>query len=133
MPKPMPKPMPRPAPMPVPNLSALARSAGRFLGDRLLRGLLTLGAMSTGVTAPGWLRAHGEHWWEGAVPPKGSGPRAVAKAANTPRGGLNDPVVRRKLRALRGSQDLPGFGDRSDGYADAAPCWHPERRAAGGS
>jgi hypothetical protein len=118
--------------MPVPNWSALGRSAARFCWDRLLRALIALGATATGVMSPGWARTRGEHWWEGAVPAKGSGPRAVAAAANTPRGGLDDPVVLRGLRALRGSQDLPGPGEQTETYVDAAPHWHPERRAAGG-
>jgi hypothetical protein len=118
--------------MPVPNWSALARSALGLLGDRLMRGLLALGAMTTGVSAPGWLKVHGEHWWEGAAPAEGTGPRAVIAAARTEPGALDDPCVLRNLRALRGSQDLPLLGEACDTYTDAAPYWHPERRPATG-
>jgi hypothetical protein len=119
--------------MPAPNWPALGRSTARFCGDRLLRALISLGSMTAGVASSDWWRSRGEHWWEGAASTKGSGPRAVAAAARRPRGGLDDPGVLRKLRSLRGSQDLPGPGELLDGYLDAAPCWHPERRAAGGS
>lgn len=120
--------------MPVANWSALARSALGLLADRVLRGLLALGAMTTGVSAPGWLKSRGEHWYEGAVPAEGSGPRAVVAAAMTEPGALDDPCVLRNLRALRGSQDLPPLAGTSDAYTDAAPYWHPERRpATGGS
>ncbi|MEW2517893.1 hypothetical protein [Actinacidiphila alni] len=119
--------------MPAPNWPALGRSVARFCGDRLLRALIALGSTTVGVVSSDWWKSRGEHWWEGAAPAEGSGPRAVAAAARTPRGGLADPGVLRKLRALRGSQDLPRFGEPYDGHLDAAPCWHPERRAAGGS
>jgi hypothetical protein len=119
--------------MPAPNWPALGRSAARFCGDRLLRALICLGSMSTGVASGDWWQRRGDHWWEGAAPTKGSGPRAVAAAARTPRGGLDDPGVLRKLRALRGSQDLPRMCEPHEGHLDAAPYLHPERRAAGGS
>lgn len=119
--------------MHAPNWPAFGRSAVRFCGDRLLRALISLGSMTIGVSSSEWWKNRGEHWWEGAAPTEGSGPRAVAAAARSERGGLDDPGVLRKLRALRGSQDLPGPGVPHDGYLDAAPCWHPERRAAGGS
>lgn len=119
--------------MRVPNWSAAGRSALRFAGDRLLRALLALGSMATGVAPPGWWRARGEHWWEGAAPTAGSGPRSVIAAARVEPGALDDPVVLRKMRSLRGSEDLPGPGETTASYADAAPYWHPERRAAGES
>lgn len=119
--------------MPVPNWPAFARAALRFLADRVLRGLLALGAMTTGVSAPGWLKARGENWWEGAAPTEGTGPRAVLATARTEPGGLDDPGVLRRLRALQGSQDLAGLIGPPDAHTDAAPLWHPERRPAGGS
>lgn len=119
--------------MPVANWSALGRSALRFFCDRLLRSLLALGTMATGVAAPGWWKARGEHWWEGAAPTKGSGPRSLIAAARVEPGGLDDPRVVRNLRALRGSQDLPRLAETAESYADAAPYWHPERRPASGA
>jgi hypothetical protein len=119
--------------MSVPNWRAAGRAALRFLGDRVLRGLLTLGSISTGVASPGWWQARGEHWWQGAAPAGGDGPRAVAAAARTEPGALDDPGVLRRMRSLRGSQDLPRLGDPAGTYADAAPHWHPESRAAGGN
>jgi hypothetical protein len=118
--------------MPVPNWSAVGRSVLRFLVDRLLRALLTLGSIATGVASTGWWQARGEHWWEGAAPLKGSGPRSVIVAARAEPGALDDPGVLREMRSLRGSQDLPRLCERAEKYADAAPHWHPERRPAGG-
>jgi hypothetical protein len=117
--------------MSVPHWSAAARAAVRFLADRTLRGLLSLGSMTTGVAPHGWWRERGEHWWEGAAPAPGSGPRSVLDAARAEPGALDAPGVLRKMRSLRGSQDLPGLGETGGDYADAAPYWHPERRPAG--
>lgn len=111
--------------------AALGRSAVRLVADRVLRGLLALGAMATGVAAPGWWRARGEHWWEGASPAQDSGPRAALAKSRVEPGALNDPEVLRRLRTLRGSQDLPPHG-AARACADAAPAWHPERRRADG-
>ena len=111
--------------------AALVRAAARLVADRTLRGLLVLGTMATGVAAPGWWRARGEHWWEGAAPPEDAGARAVLARSRIEPGALNDPEVLRQLRALRGSQDLPARG-AARACADAAPVWHPERRTVDG-
>lgn len=118
--------------MRVTDWAALVRSAAALVADRVLRALLALGTMTTGVTPPGWLKARGDHWWEGAAPAKGTGPRSVVAAARPESGTLRDPGLRRRLRALRGSQDLPRLGDTAGTYADATPYWHPERRTANG-
>lgn len=115
------------------NWPVLGRATARFLGDRVLRVLLTLGSMTIGGATPDWWKSRGEHWWEGAAPPKGSGPRSVIAAARVEPGALDDPGVLRKMRSLRGSQDLPRLAETGETHADAAPYWHPERRPAGGS
>lgn len=111
--------------------AAFGRAAARLAVDGVLRGLLVLGAIATGVSAPGWWRARGEHWWEGAAPSEDSGPRAAFAASRIEPGSLKDPAVLRRLRALSGSQDLPPHG-AARACADAAPAWHPERRTADG-
>lgn len=108
---------------------ALGRSSVALVADRVLRGLLTLGTMATGVTQSDWLKARGDHWWEGAAPTKGTGPRSVVAAARADSGSLSDRGLLRKLRSLRGSQDLPRLGETASAYEDAAPEWHPERRS----
>jgi hypothetical protein len=117
--------------MHVPNWSAAGRSALRFLVDRLLRALLAMGSIATGVAPTGWWQARGEHWWEGATPLEDSGPRSVIAAARTEPGALDDPGVLREMQSLRGSQDLPLLCE-GETCPDAAPLWHPERRPAGG-
>ncbi|SHN26445.1 hypothetical protein [Actinacidiphila paucisporea] len=112
---------------------ALGRSSVALVTDRVLRALLTLGTVATGVTQPGWLKARGEHWWEGAAPAKGTGPRSLVAAAGAESGTLRDRGLLRKLRSLRGSQDLPRLGETASTYEDAAPDWHPERRSANDS
>ena len=120
--------------MPVSRWSApaLGRSAARYLWRTLMRGLFSLGSMATGAAPPGWWRTRGENWWEGVGPTEDSGLKSVLADGRIETGGLKDPVVLRKLRGLRGSQDLtglPGLPEQGDSYVDAAPHWHPERRA----
>lgn len=115
-----------------PRRAATSRAGAGWLGDRLLRGLLALGAMTTGVAAPGWWRERGEHWWQGAAPARRTGPRPAGGGAGGGPGALDDPRLLRRLRSLRGSQDLARLTEAARGHADAAPHWHPERRSAGG-
>lgn len=112
---------------------ARARSVLALVADRVLRGLLALGVMTTGIMAPGWLRERGERWWEGAAPAaKDPEPRPPAVVAPTEPSALGDPGLLRELRSLRGSQDLPALDETTAAYGDPAPHWHPERRPANG-
>ena len=106
----------------------LGGSAVVLVAYWVMRGLMVLGATSAGITASEWLMKRGEHWWEGAAPTKSSAPQWPIAAAGAEPGTLGDPALLRKLRSLRGSQDLPRMGEIPSTYTDAAPDWHPERR-----
>jgi hypothetical protein len=113
------------------NWAVLGRSAVRLAADRLLRSLLALGTMATGTIPPGWRKSRGEHWWDGAAPAEGTGVRSVLAAARVEPGSLRDPELLRRMRSLRGSEDLFDLDGTGATHADAAPSWHPERRPGG--
>ncbi|WP_433889437.1 hypothetical protein [Streptomyces sp. CA-111067] len=114
------------------SAGSLGRSAARYLWRLLMRSLISLGAVATGVAMPGWWRTRADNWWEGVGTSEESGLRSVISDGRIEPGGLKDPAVLRDLRGLRGSQDLSGLeGSGGGSLADAAPHWHPERRADG--